>query len=335
MQKKAIFLAEQDNIMINRVFDENVRDRLNQQVELQPIWINPSNANLHKDELAGVVIAFSTWGLPLFTAEELQLYLPNLKVLFYAAGSVQRFARVYMSRNCAVVSTWAANAVPVAEYTAAQIVLANKGYFQTALHCKRNHEDAKKLAQLYPGNYAARVGILGAGMIGKKVIELLRPFNIQIDVFDPYLPDTAAVELGVRKTDLLDIFTNCDVISNHLANLPATVGMLNEQHFDKMKQHATFINTGRGAQLVEDHLIQALREVPTRTAVLDVTHPEPVSRDSALLELNNVILTPHIAGSMGNEVARMGHFAAGECERYMSGVPLQYQVTLSMLETMA
>ncbi|MCU6796234.1 hydroxyacid dehydrogenase [Paenibacillus sp. WQ 127069] len=335
MQKKAIFLAEQGNTMINRVFDGNVRDRLNQQVELQPVWIHPGNAKLHMEELAGVEIAFSTWGLPLFTVDELQVYLPNLKVLFYAAGSVQRFAREYMSRNCAVVSTWAANAVPVAEYTAAQIVLANKGYFQTVLHCKRNHVEAKQVAQLYPGNYAARVGILGAGMIGKKVIELLKPYNIQIDVFDPYLSDTAAADLGVRKTDLLDIFTNCDVISNHLANLPATVGMLNKQHFDKMQPHATFINTGRGAQLIEEDLIQALRDEPTRTAVLDVTHPEPVSRDSALLTLDNVILTPHIAGSMGNEVARMGHYAAGECERYLSGVPLQYQVTLSMLETMA
>ncbi|SFL68525.1 Phosphoglycerate dehydrogenase [Paenibacillus sp. 1_12] len=335
MHKKAIFLAEQGNAMVNRVFDGNVMDRLNQQVELQPVWINPSNAKQHEDELAGVEIAFSTWGLPLFTAEELQTYLPNLKILFYAAGSVQRFAREYISRDCAVVSTWAANAVPVAEYTAAQIVLANKGYFQTSLHCKRNHEESQQSARLYPGNYAARVGILGAGMIGKKVIELLRPYDIQIDVFDPYLPDPIAASLGVRKTDLIDIFTNCDVISNHLANLPATVGMINKQHFERMKPHATFLNTGRGAQIVEEDLIQALRDTPTRTAVLDVTYPEPVSRDSAFLGMDNVILTPHIAGSMGNEVARMGHYAAGECERYLSGVPLQYQVTLSMLETMA
>jgi phosphoglycerate dehydrogenase-like enzyme len=335
MRKKAVFLAEQDNVMLNRVFDVSVLERLSKHVELFPQKINRNNAELYRDELAEVEIAFSTWGLPLFTADELQAYLPNLKILFYAAGSVQRFARSFLSRNCIIISTWAANAVPVAEYTAAQIVLANKGFYQTALHCKRSNGEAKQIGRLFPGNYEARVGLLGAGMIGRKVIELLRPYELAVDVFDPFLSDAAAAELGVRKTDLLDIFANCDVISNHLANLPATVGMLNKQHFDRMQPHATFINTGRGAQVVEADLIQALREISTRTALLDVTDPEPVLEDSALLQLDNVILTPHIAGSMGNEVARMGHYAAGECERYFSGTPLQYQVTLEMLETMA
>jgi len=147
-------------------------------------------------------------------------------------------------------------------------------------------------------------------------------------------PERAA-QLGVRKTELVDLFAGCDTISNHLANLPATVGMLNKEHFDRMLPHATFINTGRGAQVVEADLIKALREVPTRTAVLDVTDPEPVEPGSELLKLDNVILTPHIAGSMNREVARMGLYMAEECGRYLSGEPLRYEVTLKMLETMA
>jgi phosphoglycerate dehydrogenase-like enzyme len=335
MQKKAIFLADQDNIMIERVFDESVMEKLNRYVEFYPEWINRDNAGTHAVDLDQVEIAFSTWGIPLFTAEELTRYLPNLKILFYGAGTVQRFAREFISSKCMVVSSWAANAVPVAEYTAAQIILANKGFYQTAVRYKRDYGESKQTAKIYPGNYGARVGILGVGMIGRKVIELLKPYELIIDVFDPFLSDATAVELGVRKTDLLDIFTNCDTITNHLANLPTTVGMMNKQHFDRMKPHATFINTGRGAQVVEEDLIRALREVPTRTAILDVTHPEPVLADSGFLQLENVYLTPHIAGSMNREVARMGHYAAEECERYCRGTPLQYQVTLEMLKTMA
>ncbi|NHN33085.1 hydroxyacid dehydrogenase [Paenibacillus agricola] len=335
MLKKAVFLADPDNKNISRVFDETVMGRLNSQVQLFPEWIHPGNANSYINELADVEIAFSTWGLPLFTVDELKAYLPNLKALFYAAGTVQRFARDYIARDCIVVSTWAANAVPVAEYTVAQIVLANKGFYQTAPLYKSSYKASKELSKVFPGNYEAKIGILGAGMIGRLVIEMLRPYELQVDVFDPFLPDAAAAELGVRKTDLHDIFANCDVISNHLANLPTTVGILNKQHFNLMKPHSTFINTGRGAQLVEADLIHALREDSTRTALLDVTHPEPVAEDSPFIHLENVILTPHIAGSIGNEVARMGHYAAAECERYCAGLPLKYGVTLKMLETMA
>ena len=96
-----------------------------------------------------------------------------------------------------------------------------------------------------------------------------------------------------------------------------------------------FINTGRGAQIVEDDLARALREDPDRTALLDVTWPEPPEADSPLLTLPNCILSPHIAGSMNNEVARMGAYMAEEYEALSAGRPCRYQVTLDMLETMA
>jgi phosphoglycerate dehydrogenase-like enzyme len=335
MNRKAVFLAEKNNPALGKVFDERVMERLHEQVELYPEWINRDNIGLHENHLKQVEIAFSTWGMPLFTEDELRSYMPNLQILFYGAGSVQRFARPFLSRGCVVVSAWSANAVPVAEYTAAQIVLANKGFYQASSHYKQSSGKDRRAKNLYPGNYGARVGILGAGMIGQKVIELLKAFQLHVDVFDPFLSDARAAELGVHKSSLKEIFTHCDTISNHLANLPATVGMLNKEHFDRMLPHATFINTGRGAQVVEEDLIRALTEIPTRTGVLDVTYPEPVQPDSGLLKLENVILTPHIAGSMNREVARMGHTIADEFKRYCNGEALQYQVTLKMLETMA
>jgi phosphoglycerate dehydrogenase-like enzyme len=111
--------------------------------------------------------------------------------------------------------------------------------------------------------------------------------------------------------------------------------MLNGRLFDKMAGNATFINTGRGAQVVEKDLIKALKEVPTRTAVLDVTYPEPPKPGSELYKMDNVILTSHIAGSMNKEIERMGCFVADEFIRYIKGEDLKYEVTLKMLKTMA
>jgi phosphoglycerate dehydrogenase-like enzyme len=96
-----------------------------------------------------------------------------------------------------------------------------------------------------------------------------------------------------------------------------------------------FINTGRGAQVVEEDLARALIAEPGRTALLDVTYPEPPAEDSLLRKLDNVLLTPHIAGSMGAEVARMGEYMVEECRRYVNGEPLQFEVTPAMLPTMA
>lgn len=335
MSNRAVFLGSDDNGKRTQVFDSGFYEQMNGNLEFMAEPVNRNNIETFETELRDVEIAFSTWGVPHFTEEEIRRYLPKLRILFYAAGSVQTFARPYMACGVTVVSAWAANAVPVAEYTAAQIVLANKGFYQASALCKANHLEARALAGNYPGNYGAKVGILGAGMIGSMVIEKLKEYNISIEVFDPYLSEERASKLGVVKSELVDLFANCHTISNHLANLPATVGILNLDHFDRMMPYATFINTGRGAQIVEADLIRALREVPTRTALLDVTSPEPVRRDSELLQLDNVILTPHIAGSMSNEVARMGLYMAEECIRHLNGEALKYKVTYDMLETMA
>ena len=87
--------------------------------------------------------------------------------------------------------------------------------------------------------------------------------------------------------------------------------------------------------LVEPDLVRALTEQPRRTAILDVTWPEPCPEDSPLWSLPNVLITPHIAGSAGDEVMRMGEYMLGECERMLAGEPFAYDVSMDMLEHMA
>ena len=280
---------------------------------------------------------FSTWGMPSFSEDEIRKFFPALKAVFYAAGSVQGFAREFLNCGVKVFSAWAANAVPVAEYTVSQIILANKGYFGGSRIYKetRNKPKAHDYITKFPGNYNISVGIIGAGMIGKMVIQRLKDYKINVCVFDPFLPDEKAAELGAVKCSLSEIFKNCQTVSNHLANNPQTVGMIDYSVLKLMKKNATLINTGRGAQIVEEDLIKALKEEPERYAVLDVTDPEPPLETSELYTLPNVVLTPHIAGSFGNEVLRMSEYMLDEYESLINGKPNKYEVTLEMLKTMA
>ena len=287
--------------------------------------------------VSGVEYIFSTWGMPALSEDEIAALFPDLKAVFYAAGSVQDFARPFLARGVRVFSAWAANAVPVAEFTVAQILLSNKGYFRLHdLYRDQGSEASTAFAERFGGNYGATVGLLGAGMIGRLVIKLLRNFDLSVLVFDPFLSDDAAAEMGVVKTSIEEVFASSDVISNHLADNERTKGILTYRLFSSMKAHATFINTGRGAQVDAVALLKVMDEEPGRTALLDVTDPEePLPAGSPLLSRSNIFVSPHRAGSTNNEIKRMGRYVFDEYSRLMSGKPVLYEVTLPMLETMA
>ena len=110
-------------------------------------------------------------------------------------------------------------------------------------------------------------------MIGKYVIQMLKNYSLNVFVFDPFLPQEKAKELGVTKCSLQELFKTCFVVSNHLADNEQTRGMLTGELFASMQQNATFLNTGRGAQVKESEIIQVLKDRPDLTAILDVTHP--------------------------------------------------------------
>lgn len=288
------------------------------------------------DSFADTRCIFSTWGMPAFSEDEIEKYFPSLEAVFYAAGTVQSFARPFLSRGVRVFSAWMANAVPVAEYTVSAILLANKGFFAyTNTTDSRDREKQRSLIAKYSGNYGARVGIIGAGAIGSLVCEMLGKSKLELLVFDPFLNAERAEQLGVRLCGLDEIFSSCSVISNHLANNSETQGMLDYSLFSLMPEYSTFINTGRGAQVVEDDLVRILNERPDIVALLDVTYPEPPSAEHPFHMLRNCILTPHIAGSIGDETHRMAEYMADEYERITNGIPPMYEVTAEALSKMA
>jgi phosphoglycerate dehydrogenase-like enzyme len=332
---RAIFLCEKTD-KIFRVYNADAVRELQKLTNIGKKIYTKADVLADPTAFSEVELIFSTWGMPQLTEDEIKACFPSLKCVFYGAGTVQKFARPFLNCGVKVFSAWAANAVPVAEMTVAQIILANKGYFLTnRLYHAKGVAASKEAFERCRGNYGETVGIIGAGMIGKLVIEMLKNYNLKVLVFDPFLPDEKAAELGVRKCELEELFENAFVVSNHLANNPQTVGMMNYGLFSKMRENAVFINTGRGAQVVEEDLVRILSERPDLTALLDVTYPEPPVDDHPFYTLQNCLLTPHIAGSAGDEVARMGEYMLGECTSYLKGEVGKYEVSMKMLETMA
>ncbi|MFZ4394714.1 MAG: hydroxyacid dehydrogenase [Kiritimatiellia bacterium] len=314
------------------VYDPTRRARIAADCAMHPVVVTSQNLEAQLPALADVQVIFSTWGMPALTAAQLAR-LPSLRAVFYAAGTVKAFATPILEKGITLVSAWAGNAVPVAEFTLSQILLANKGYFRNCRAC--TSAAGREQAFRGAGNYEQTVALLGAGMIGRKVIELLQPFRLQIIVFDPFLSAEAAAQLGVEKVSLDEAFTRGQVVSNHLANVPETCGLLQRTHFAAMRENAVFINTGRGATVVEAEMIEVLRRRPDLSALLDVTEPEPPLPDSPLYTLPNVFLSSHIAGSMGTEVLRMADLMLEEFQSWRAGQPLRYAVSLEMLKTMA
>lgn len=253
---------------------------------------------------------FSTWYMPVFTEEEVREYFPSLKAIFYAAGTVKYFADSFLNMGVRIFSAAKANAIPVAEFVTSQIILANKGYFQAQREYRKpfwriSFNKARNYTLQKKGNYQARIGIIGCGDIGSRVVELLKPYKLDVCIYDPYISVERVEELRVKRTDIKEIFYNCDVISNHLPNIPETIGMINYELLSLMKDNATFINTGRGEQVVERDLAKIMHKKPNACALLDVTSREPVWPWSQLLRRKNIFLTPHISGSLSYEKNRM------------------------------
>jgi phosphoglycerate dehydrogenase-like enzyme len=238
-----------------------------------------------------------------------------------------------IERRVTVISAWQANAIPVAEFTVAQILLSNKGYFQNTRNVHSLREWQKSFRGR--GNYGETIALLGAGAIGSKVIALLQPFQLHVIVYDPFLSNSQADELGVEKVSLEAAFHRAYVVSNHLANLPQTERMLRGDLFATMRENATFINTGRGATVDEEGMLRVLSSRRDLTALLDVTWPEPPSENALFYSLPNVQLTTHIAGSLNDEVIRMADYCIEEFESWVNGQPLRYEVSAQMLATMA
>lgn len=314
----AFFCLNEDTI--DYVYGEQGVAKIAELTNLSDTVINPEN--IKSANLEEIDVIFSTWGM-FVPAEEEMARLKNLKAVFYAAGATDGFCREFRAKNVHVISAWQANSIPVAEFCVAQIVLGLKSFFNVTRDLKNpslwNHKSVG------PGCYGETVALIGAGAIAGHVAKLLENYHLKTLI----VPSRKEK----RTISLEEAFATSQVVSNHLPNRDDNVGVLNGKLFASMRPNAVFINTGRGRQVNEPELIDVLKKRPDLTALLDVTFPEPPVEGSELYTLPNVYLTPHIAGSLHDEVHRMADYMIGEFESFLAGKPFKYEVDESMLLT--
>lgn len=285
-------------------------------------------------EWSEVEFLVSGWGTPALTSQWLAR-LPALVAVFHTAGTVKCIATEAMwRRGIRVTNAAQANARPVAEYTCAQIVLALKRVWPRALAWR---EERRYLPRdsFAPGALNSTIGLLALSRIGRLVRELLRSYDLRVLAYDPTVTAEEAVTLGIELAPLDRLFSEAQVVSCHLPLLPATTRLLRARHFAAMRSGATFINTARAGVLHETELLGVLRARPDLWAILDVTAPEPPDPRAPLLNLPNVILTPHLAGSQGEEPRRLGQTIINEIQRHLRGQSLHCEVKRQHLAVIA
>ncbi|MGD8416677.1 MAG: hydroxyacid dehydrogenase [Pseudomonadales bacterium] len=286
--------------------------------------------------LPRIEILLTSWGCPPVTREVVDK-LPRLQLIAHLAGSVKGFLDdVVWRRGIRVTNAVAANAIPVAEYTVAAILFGNKKVFQLNRFYVERRENRAPWTREAPrvGNYNRTVGIVGASHVGRLVIQYLKPFDLKILLYDPYVTPLASRQLGAMKVGLSELMSASDVVSLHAPLLKDTQRMIGPRELSLMQDHATLINTARGGLIDQQALLEEL-EKGRLFAILDTTDPEVLPHDSPFYDLPNVFLTPHIAGSLGDETQRLTDYIVAEVERFATGRALKHLVRREQLARLA
>ncbi|MFB7506654.1 hydroxyacid dehydrogenase [Streptomyces broussonetiae] len=321
---RAVFAM--DPVHLPLLFPPPLMTRLGRTADLDAAFVVRDFADpAAADALARAEVLITGWGCPHLDAGVLAA-APRLRAVLHAAGSVRSLVGEAVWKHGVTVSSAATgNAVPVAEYTLAMILLAGKDAFGHRERYRRTHVRPTSAETVTTGNLGRRVGVIGASRVGRRLTELLRPFDLTVLLHDPYVSPAEAAALGAELLGLEDLLRRSDIVSLHAPDIPETHRMLDRDRLALLRDGSVLINTARGALVDHEALTEELVSGRLR-AVLDVTEPEPLPAGSPLYRLSNVFLTPHIAGSLGNELERLGTIVAEELERLAAGLPPLHEV---------
>lgn len=280
-------------------------------------------------------VLLTSWGTNPVSAAVLDGF-PSLQAIVHTGGSVKRLLTSDAWETGVWVSTQVErNAEAVAEYAAAMIVASLKGVFRLRRDYVREGRALDRAPRLDAlGITGKTLGLVGASRVGRAVARLVARHDLRVLVYDPYLDAAEAAALGVRLASLDTLMRESDVVSLHAPATADTRGMISRELLESMRAGATLINTARGSVVDQDALIDVLR-ARDLFAILDVTEPMVPSPDSALWGLENVFLTPHIAGATGSDLQRLGRGAVDEAIRVLTGGQLAHPVRAEDLSRIA
>lgn len=173
------------------------------------------------------------------------------------------------------------------------------------------------------------IGLIGFGRIGKRLAELVQPFEPKLLVYDPFLKSNSVPDYIEKIGDLEQIFKEADIISLHCALTPETKGLINKESIALMKNSAYIINTARGPIINEDDIVQALEEKRIAGAALDTFQIEPPDQNNPLFKLDNVVVTSHVGGASNNSLRNMGVGAVKNVLAVLKSEPLPMECVLN------
>lgn len=272
------------------------------------------------------------WGVAQLDADVIAA-APRLKAMAHMGSSVKRFvSEALWARGVHVTTAAPALAEDVAITTLGLMLVGMKRIWPLGQHVRAG---GWRESAYWPSREIRhkQVGIIGASHVGRHLIRLLKPFEVDILLYDPFVAAEQAAELGVEKVELDDLLRRADIVSLHAPANADTYHMLNAGGLALMKDDALLINTARGTLIDEAALIVELSK-GRFFAFLDVTDPEPLAADSPLRQLENVVVLPHLAGCI-EDCSRMGEMAAEELRRFFAGEPPLYQVKPDMFGRIA
>jgi phosphoglycerate dehydrogenase-like enzyme len=310
-------------------FDDARLGRLGEIVALgDPAQVDELDSAAARDRLRDAEVLVTSWGAPALTAERLR-GAPSLRAVFHSAGSVRSLVTDEVwARGITVTSAADANAIPTAEFTLAAIVFAGKKVpFIAAdpVAAQSGWGDVDGYGDL--SNYRRTVGVVGFSRVGRRVVQLLRQLDMaECLVADPYADPVEVATAGGTLVELADLLARSEILSLHAPELPSTRHMIGAAELARLPDHATVVNTARGS-LVDSAALAAECRSGRLFAILDVTDPEPLPAGDPLRSVPNVLLTPHLAGSLGTEVLRLTDHTLDELARYTAGEPLRTEIT--------
>lgn len=334
MAQKLIATLVMEERRLNDVYPPAVIGKLDVLTELQRPFLTREAVVSDRSLLSKTQILFTGWGAPELNATLLAA-APDLQCVLMAAGSVKSITPPeFWAAKIPIVSAAAANAIPVAEFSLANILLALKQTHRLSRDIRRSGGFPPSEPAV-DGAVGTTVGLVSLGEIGRGVAAALRSTAVRVIAYDPMMDPERAAAIGVELVGLEELFERSQVVSIHAPLLAETAGLVDGALLRRMPEGATLINTARGAVVNERELIRVMTERADLTAVLDVTWPEPPDPGSPLYTLENVVLTPHIAGAMGAERARMGELVAAEAARWIEGRPLHHAMDPARVATAA
>jgi phosphoglycerate dehydrogenase-like enzyme len=318
--------------MRQKVFQTNHLEQLRAlgEVVLNEVSGDPSEEQA-SEVIKGADIAITSWGCGNLTQSVLD-NAPDLKLVLHSAGTIKPIVTPYLwSRGIRVSNATEALGKGVAETALGFTIVSLKDMWRLSREISDGGWGSVSNVREV---YGITIGVVGAGRAGSHYVKLMRQFDVRIVLYDPFVSEEKAREMGAYKVSFEDLLVQSDVISIHLPSLPETYQMFNRERLAMMKDSCVLINTARGSVIDEEALAIELAK-GRFFACLDVTEPEPPGLDHPFRQLPNVVLTPHIAGSVNNGMQRIAQAIIDDLKAFMNGKTMSGEVLAEHLHLLA